>query len=132
MPTYTLEITMKTPSGDVSGSRAFADADGGTAALPELHEAIAGETTDEELVWTCDVSQVKAIIIKATVDMTIKTNSDSAPADTLALKANSPYVWTIDSLDAFQLGTDVTKLYVSNAGSTAGTLDIAGSYDPTP
>lgn len=94
--------------------------------------AVPGETTDQLVSLTIDVSEVEAIMFLADQDLTIETNSGSAADDTLALKANAPYIWHPDKIDAFKLGTDVTALYVSNAGATAATLKIRALIDATP
>lgn len=94
--------------------------------------AVPGETTDQLVSLTIDVSEVEAIMFLADQDLTIETNSGSAADDTLALKANAAYIWHPDKIDAFQLGTDVTALYVSNAGATAATLKIRALIDATP
>lgn len=127
----TIETIFKTPAGDVRASKEYT---AGTSALAGINEAIASDAADVLYVWTCDVSQVKTIVLLATQDMTLKTNSSTVPADTLVLKANSPYVWSTDSLNTLLLTVDVTALYVTNNSTpaTAGTLTISGSYDPTP
>lgn len=95
----------------------------------DLSEAVPA-ATDTEFVWACDVSEVAAIFILASVDLTIETNSGSAADDSLTMKAGVPYEWNASSAATFALGTDVTSIFVTAA--TAGTLEIRCLYDVTP
>ena len=97
-----------------------------------LEVQVAGSTTDKLVNWSCDVSQVQAIYIVSDQDLTFETNDGSSPDDTISLLANVPYIWHVNSYHAFKLTTDVTKLYLSNAGSSTATLRIEGVEDATP
>jgi len=77
-------------------------------------DAIAANQTDKLLAASVDVSQVQAIYISSDQDCTIETNSSSSPAQTLAIDANNPLVWTKDSGVTNPLTTDITALYVTN------------------
>lgn len=94
--------------------------------------SVPGSTTDKEVIIAIDVSQVKSITMKATGALKVETNNGTTPDDTIDLVADWPYVWTEHSYDALLLGTDVTKLFLTNAGGTAVTFTIDVIYDPTP
>lgn len=79
-----------------------------------------------------DVSAVKSFWIKASAALTLKTNSNGSPADTIVLKAGVPYVWNSDSYDTFKLGTDVTAFFFNNASASAATVSCGFVYDATP
>jgi len=104
----------------------------GTGSASVVGESIADSTTDGLVAFALDVSQVKAIYIKSDQDITIETNSSSAPDNTLALKSNIPYVWYTNKYDALVFTADITKIYVTNASGSAATLDIEAVYDATP
>lgn len=93
---------------------------------------VAGSVTDQESVVGIDISQVKAFYMVSDQDLTVETNDGTTPADTIVLVANEPYIWNEDSYDAFQLGTDVTSLFLTNAGATAATFNLEVLYDSTP
>jgi hypothetical protein len=84
-----------------------------------------------------DVSEMKALVILATQDMTLYTNDlgTGAPDDTLALKAGVPVIWTTDSLAVHPkpFTVDITSnIYLTNASGSDGTLSIEIIQDPTP
>lgn len=96
-----------------------------------IQETIPASTTNQLVAFTLDVSQCKLFSMMSTVAMTVKTNSSGSPADTIALAANIPYVWTNDDYTTFKLGTDVTALYVTNATTAAGDFTLVALVDPT-
>jgi len=99
----------------------------------DLSEEIAGEVTDSEVVLGIDFSALQFIALESDQDLTLETNSGSAPDDTISLKANNPLIWEADaSYFANPLTADVTSLFVTNAGSTAANLRILALVDPTP
>lgn len=89
-------------------------------------------STDLQVEVVIDVSTVKSIYIKSDQDVTIETNDGTTPADTLAIKANAPYVWTENSVDSLALGTDVTDLFITNASGSAARVQLEALVDPTP
>lgn len=97
-----------------------------------LSEVIPGGSTDLAIVYSLDVSACKSFYMQSTRDMTIETNSGSAADDTIALKANEPYMWAPNYSGAFELATDVTALYVTLAAGADDTLVIRALVDPTP
>lgn len=96
-----------------------------------VSDTIAGSATTN-IAFTCDVSAVKMFQVTSTVAATLKTNSSGSPVDTITLVANQPYVWYYGAYDTFKLGTDVTTLYFTVAGATAGTVTIDCLTDATP
>ena len=64
--------------------------------------------------------------------MSFRTNSNSSPADTIALLANVPYVWHSTYYSRLILGTDVTSVYIVNTSGTAATVKIKVGQDSTP
>lgn len=97
-----------------------------------LSETIPGASTNLLVNYTLDVSACKSFYMQSTRDMTVKTNSSGSPDDTIALKANEPYQWAPNYANAFELGTDVTALYVTLAAGADDTLVIRSVVDPTP
>lgn len=94
-------------------------------------EAIAGSATTQFIV-TLDVSAVTGFMIVSTVSCTLKTNDTGSPANTIALRANEPYIFNTNDYNTFLLTTDVTSMYFVVAGATAGTVTLAAVVDPTP
>lgn len=95
--------------------------------------SVPDESTDLQVVFAIDFSQVKSIIIQADGgDLTVETNNGTTPDDTLALTDGSPYIWNEDSLDTLLITADVTALYLTNASGAAVTFQIDVIYDSTP
>lgn len=116
------------------GSSLVSDAPSYTgSAYQYLEETIVTATTDGEIVFTCDVSAIKAIIILSDQNITFETNAaDHAGGNILSLLANVPYVWTYDSYFTNLLTADITKLYITNASGSTATLKILVLTDATP
>jgi hypothetical protein len=94
--------------------------------------SIATGVTNGEIDIALDVSAIKSLVMYSTQALTVKTNSTSAPADTITLAAGKQLVWTTDHLDANPLGTDVTKFYVTNASGSTATVKFRFLVDVTP
>jgi hypothetical protein len=86
---------------------------------------------DQLHAMALDVSQVKAIAILSDQDLTLETNSSSAPDNTLSLKANVPYIWYTNKPQALVFTTDITALYVTNASAAVASLKMEILVDPT-
>lgn len=95
---------------------------------------VAGSTTDDQVDVAIDISDLKSIYMETDQDLTVETNSGSTPDDTFTLKANMPMTWNTDSSlpNPFASATDVTALYLTNAGSTAATFRMKVLQDVTP
>jgi hypothetical protein len=102
-----------------------------SGAAISLDEDIDASQTDKLVAFVLDVSQAKMIIIVADGgDMTVETNSSSAPAETLSLIDGVPILWDSRTGMTNPFGsTDVTALYITNVD--AATLRIRVLYDPT-
>ncbi len=97
--------------------------------------SVPDETTDHQINIAIDVSLLKSFYLDSDQDVTVESNSGSAPDDTFTLKANSPLIW--DENDGqpnpFVSAVDVTKLFVTNTGnSAAAAVRIRVGQDSTP
>ncbi len=93
---------------------------------------VADSATDFEIAIAIDFSAVKSFYLVSDQDVTVETNDGSAPDDTLALKANEPYVWHESSLHAFKITADVTSIFITNASGETATIDLEVVQDATP
>lgn len=94
--------------------------------------SVPATTDDMEVDWDVNVARMKSLFILSDQDITINTNSSSVPADTLTPKANKPLIWYDGSGLANPLGTDVSRLFISNAGASAAAVSIRELEDSTP
>lgn len=104
------------------------------AAKISISEDIASSAEDEQIDLAIPVANVRACFVLSSHDMTVKTNSDSVPDDTLELVGGVPYVWHHEHYASFLFGTDIEALYVTHGESTSGEvamLEIELLYDPT-
>lgn len=127
MPDHIYRATVVTPSGEFSTTRTYT-----ATGHVSIAESIADGQTARQITIAIDVSALKSLYIKSDQAITIKTNSSGSPDDTLVLEANKEYSWNEDSLDACQLGTDVTAIFVANASGSAAALVIDAIQDATP
>lgn len=98
-----------------------------------VQEAIAASASDESVAAVVDEGTLKGFYLLATGgDLIVKTNSDSAPDDTFALKDGVPVTWTEESAGAKPIGEDITGLYVSNSGDSEVGLILIALTDATP
>lgn len=98
-----------------------------------LSESIPDSSTDLQVTFELDVSQVKALFIMSDQNITIETNNGTTPDDTLNLVANEPVVWYTGSLLTNPIGTDITTdIFVTNSSGSTATLTIYALTDPTP
>ena len=82
-----------------------------------------------QVVLAFPVANIQAMVIDASANVTIKTNSTSSPGDTINLNANYGIFWGIGGLPARPLTVDVTSLYVSNPGAVDCTFNVRVLYN---
>jgi len=128
MFSHTVIQSVQTPSGQLNAGNKVYQA----AANLEFDEVIDAVGVDIEVGVTIPVANIKSLVLTANQDVTVKTNSVGAPANTFPLKANVPYIWNTDSYDTNKMTIDVTKLFVSNAGANPATISGRFIFDPTP
>jgi len=102
------------------------------AQLPSIDEVIPADSTEKEVVFALDISQLIAVVMLAEGDLKLETYNGAVLGDTIDLKAGLPYIWTEDSYDACLITEDITTLKVTEAESEDKRLQIEGLYDPTP
>ena len=125
--TKTLRVQVDGGGEGISAEKSYS---GGSN--PRLSEVIPVTQTNLELAFAMALTGLKLLVITATCAMTVKTNNASTPDDTLPLIANSPYVWTEDSLDACLITAAITALFVTTGEGITGTLSIEAITDVTP
>ena len=82
-----------------------------------------------QVVLAFPVAGIQSMVIDASANVTIKTNSTTAPGDTIALNANYGIFWGIGGLPARPLSVDVTSFYVSNPGAVDCTFNVRVLYN---
>jgi len=103
----------------------------GTGSL-DIREAIADETTDGEVAYVVDVSQLVAVFILSDQALTIETNDGAAPQETISLAAGVPLMWHDGLADAgCPFSDDITALFVTNASGAIANLSIMTLVDVT-
>jgi len=91
----------------------------------DIDTSVNAEVTDSWDVMLIP-DNVQSILLWSDQPADIKTNDAASPVNTIPLKANIPVVWTLNSPFAipFQLGTPVTKLFVTNNGPVTGNVKL--------
>jgi hypothetical protein len=94
--------------------------------------AIAGTTADQQFDLDFLYAKLKSCFLLSTIGLTIETNAtDHAGGDIITLVANIPFYWCNSSGVTNPFTANVTTIYVTPGGSTAGTLDIRLLVDTT-
>ena len=124
---HSFQFTEKVVIGGESTSQLNALTAGLRIAISE-QIAIANDVL---VALSVDVSQVKGVYILSDQDVTLETNNSGSPTNTLALKANIPYVWYTNKYHSLVFSSDITALYVTNASAAAANLTIEILTDPT-
>lgn len=105
-----------------------------SGAAYKISESIPGPSTNLEIALVIDVSQLKAIYLHCDKAATLYFNeaSTGSPSKTLVLAAGQAFAWDNLSGHANPFGaTDVTKVFVTKAGSGAAALKGFVLTDPT-
>jgi hypothetical protein len=127
MPTHTIVTQWSQSGATPSTSKMTVEAGSET----NIVEPIPANSTNKQVAFTADVSQMKSVFMKCDVAVTVKTNSTGSPDKTITLAVGEAIKWTSTDGQSNPLGTvDVTTLYVTN-GATAGTFELYTLSDPT-
>ena len=127
--THRVGVTYSSDAGTITNTTDSYNADGEV----NYDGTVSASTTNEEIDVNVVVANVKSFVMFSTQDMTVKTNSTTSPAVTLALVASKQLVWTTDHLEANPLGSGtITKLYVTNATGSTATFKFRALADVTP
>jgi hypothetical protein len=118
-------LTLQTVIDDGSGQKIITTVEyEGTLGMGAVYN-VAANTTNQEQVIALVRADIKLLVIVCSVAMTIKTNSTSSPGNTITVPANTPYIWaSADGMIPDPLSADITALYLTNAGSVAGTCSL--------
>ncbi len=95
----------------------------GTAEI-NLRETVTASGSLDVIV-TIDKDAIQSFYIKSNVELTMETNDDGTPDQTIVLEANVAFDWKTTDLAALPITVDITKLTFTNAELTDATL-VAG------
>ena len=124
-------------------TRAYRDTSGNSITFAEnvvnntennFEDSFADSTTNGEIDWVQVRSKLKSLCFSCDRAVTLKTNSTSAPDDTITLVAGQAIVWSLasDLLARCPISADVTKIYITNASGASCTFKIRALADTTP
>lgn len=102
------------------------------AMLIDFEETIAAGAVDTDVNITLDVSELEFFILLSDQPLTLETNSGGAPAQTIALAANVPLLFTGAAGETNPLTVDVTSFFFTNNGALPATVRFIALQDPTP
>lgn len=94
--------------------------------------SIPDSTTNQEVDVAIKHSTLAGFVATSDHAITIKTNSTSAPDDTLSVAANTPIIFYTGGPWANPLTADVTKMYITNNSGGTAVVKIRALYDSTP
>jgi hypothetical protein len=108
---------VSTPVGSYSGTE-----DAGVATV------ITASTTNQHIVVVFPHATIKSCVMSSDQDVTVKVNSSTTPTETFTLKKTAGVVWGNDYATDCPFGTDVTGIYVTNAGSVDAKFNLRVLY----
>ena len=95
----------------------------------DIATVIPAGSVNFQVVLAFPVAGIQSMFIDASSNVTVKTNSTTAPGDTINLNANYGIFWGIGGLPARPLTVDVTSFYVSNPGALDCTFNVRVLYN---
>jgi hypothetical protein len=94
----------------------------GTVAV-EINVTVNAAATNQLVPISYVAANVKGVYVRSDQDVTVKVDSTGSPEQTVALKANVPYVWYTGDPSPLLFATDCsTGWYVTNAGASAANV----------
>lgn len=87
-----------------------------------LDASVPASTTNKEYDLAVSKTDIKSMVLYSDVAVTIKTNSSSTPQETIALAAKQSLIWASDHSETCPFANDVTKFFISNAGTAAANV----------
>lgn len=94
------------------------------------------DCSDQEVTVAIDVSHLKALFVWCDgTDMLVETNNAVSGVcdDSFTIYDDIPYTWdSTSNYHTCKLGTDVTKIFLTDQSSAASTFYILAIYDSTP
>lgn len=81
-------------------------------------------TTDFEIDIGWKISTNQSLMMWSDQALTVKTNSSTTPGQTISLAANVMLEWGVGLGEINPITVDVTKLFVTNAGTTNAKLKM--------
>lgn len=125
--THAVTVTWKNGSNQVSGIASKAS-DG----EDNRDVTLTASQADVEVAAAFTTSNLVSIFIYSTQDLTLETNSSSAPDDTFAIKAGRPFFWQKDTGIPIPFTATVTKFFLTNGAASAADVNIRILKDSTP
>ena len=114
-------ISYKTGSGVVS----LSSIDESGSQRDDSPVTVPANTSNYHAPRSVDVSQLISFLIYSSQNVTVKTNSSSSPAQTFTLVAGIGLTWNNANGQSNPLTTDITDLYITNAGSTPAIMQFS-------
>jgi hypothetical protein len=82
-----------------------------------LDDTVAATTTNKEFDVALTRANLQSMVLTCDKAVTVKTNSTSSPQETISLTAGQAIIWAHDHTESAPFAGNVTKFYVTNAGS---------------
>lgn len=125
--TITQGITQPGGAAGLSGSKSY------TGDNKESYDIVVPDpAADVHVNVAIDFSQLISIVMLASVDLVIETNTSAGTDDTINLLAGVPYIWNADAPQDNPFTIDVTAFYLTASGDGEGTFKMEVLQDSTP
>ena len=137
MNQHTIVTTYKSEGGTTLAKTAIVEAE----LSQNLELVVPAGSTDLQVDAAVTITNLKSICMTCSkvtgatgtfTQLTVETNSGSAPADTFVLTPANGLVWSYGDPNANPIGTAITSMYVTNAGTADANFVLRALHDPTP
>jgi len=117
--THTVGVIYRTGVGTITNTTDTYTGDGEV----NIDDTVAGPSTNKQYAVTFLTADIASLCIYSDVALTLKTNTTTG-VDVITLLAGKQVVWNTDHDEACPIASNVTALYVTNAGATVANLKI--------
>lgn len=94
--------------------------------------SVAAASPDTQVILGLRAAGLKTLYILSDKDLTVETNDGTTPDDTISVKANVPYLWSLASGVTCPITVDVVDVFLTNTGTGTATVHIRALQDATP
>lgn len=124
--THKATVTINRGSGSTV-PRQSTITDQGEEYIPELN---CPQNAATQINFPHDVADIKSILIFASGNLVLRTNSAFPGSDSFVLDSSNFLFWNNENLAPVPFTTDITALYAVNGQSQVETATVVGTIDP--
>ena len=115
-----------------SGSATIQEVENISVDGEENREVSVAANTTVQVVLALDYTQIASLYMHSDQALTVESNDDTTPDDTINLVANLPLMWSTNAYLTNPFTANLTDLYLTNDGASTATFKLRLMIDTTP